>query len=514
MKKINYLLAAALFIAAGCEKSPVENSQEGGEKVYLGFKIANVMTKSETENDGTSDANPDFEVGFDAENTVQQIDMILTDKKVSIAAQNITAVEAQDGENGRVFVATFETSELKDGATYDVFIYANGSMPTAFNVDNVYTFSENFEGNVSENIAASNHFLMTSTGTNNKVTITNLKSHTTPANRLDLGTFDVERAAVRFDYQTVNNNVYSIKDGEKVTAKITLTQMGLVNESKSFYDFKRVSADDVASSVTVGGIETKNNYVVDADWTSKKAGSADMYYPFNNSDERGYAWTAIPTTGDDNYAPGEYKVWKYATENTIPGIDNQKKGVTTAVAFKGEISPADDAPQALKDVFTAGTEPIYVFSNVLYGTWAMVKAAAENTTTPNYTLRQAYDKVEAARTQEGFKEVTALADAGFKRFSPKGGKYLTTYYYWNRHNDNKDNANMGIMEFATVRNNVYKLSVTNINLFGHPYQDNPENPDPDPDPETPDQPDESVNYYFSVSVKVLPWTVRINNIEF
>ena len=73
---------------------------------------------------------------------------------------------------------------------------------------------------------------------------------------------------------------------------------------------------------------------------------------------------------------------------------------------------------------------------------------------------------------------------------------------------------MGIMEFATVRNNVHKLSVTNINLFGHPYQDDPENPDPDPDPETPDQPDESVNYYFTVSVKVLPWTVRINNIEF
>ena len=254
MKKFYYLLAAALFVAASCEKSPVENSQEGGEKVYLGFKIANVMTKSETENDGTSDANPDFEVGFDAENTVQQIDMILTDKKVSIAAKNITSVEAQDGENGRVFVATFETSELEDGATYDVFIYANGSMPATFDVNNKYTFSENFTGNVSENIAASNHFLMTSTGTNNKVTITNLKSHTTPANRLNLGTFDVERAAVRFDYQVVNSNVYPIKDGEKVTAKITLTEMGLVNESKSFYDFKRVSSDDVPSSVTVGGI--------------------------------------------------------------------------------------------------------------------------------------------------------------------------------------------------------------------------------------------------------------------
>ena len=163
MKKYSFMMAAAALLAVvGCEKSPVENgTQEGGEKVYMGFKIANVMTKSETENDGTSDADPDFEVGFDAENTVQQIDMILTDKKVSIAAQNITAVEAQDGENGRVFVATVETSELKDGATYDVFIYANGSMPAEFDINNVYNVAD---AEVTNNIAKSNHFLMTSTG--------------------------------------------------------------------------------------------------------------------------------------------------------------------------------------------------------------------------------------------------------------------------------------------------------------------------------------------------------------
>lgn len=513
MKRYSFLMAAAMLAVIGCEKSPEEiNSQKGGEKVYLGFKIANVMTKSQTENDGTSDANPDYEVGFDSENAVNTIDLILTDKLVTIAAQNITAVQAEEGETGRVFVATFESSELTEGANYDVYIYANGSMPASFNVNDSY--STVATPDVTESIAKSNNFLMTSTGTNNKVTISNLKAHTTPANRLDLGTFNVERAAVRFDYQTVNNNVYPIMDGDKVTAKITLTQMGLVNESKSFYDFKRVSPDAEPSTITVGGIETKTNYVVDVDWDSKKTRTAEMYYPFNNANESGYAWTEIPTEGDDNYTPGNYKIWKYATENTIPGVDEQIKGVTTAVAFKGEISPADDAPQALKDVFKTHTAPIFVYGNVLYGTWDMVKAAAESTENPNYTLRQAYDKVEAARSTADFNEVTALASAGFKRFTPKNGKYLTTYYYWNRHNDNGNNAKMGPMEFATVRNNVYKLSVTNINLFGHPYQDDPKNPDPDPDPETPEQPDESVEYYFTVSVKVLPWTVRINNIEF
>lgn len=66
---------------------------------------------------------------------------------------------------------------------------------------------------------------------------------------------------------------------------------------------------------------------------------------------------------------------------------------------------------------------------------------------------------------------------------------------------------MRAMEFATVRNNVYKLYVEKINQFGHPG-----NPDDDPDPEDPDDPDESDKVYFKVSVRVLPWVVRVNNI--
>lgn len=68
---------------------------------------------------------------------------------------------------------------------------------------------------------------------------------------------------------------------------------------------------------------------------------------------------------------------------------------------------------------------------------------------------------------------------------------------------------MGPMEFAVVRNNVYKLAVTNIKQLGHPRI--PEN---DPDPKDPDDPDESSDIYITLSVEVLPWTVRVNNIEF
>lgn len=91
-----------------------------------------------------------------------------------------------------------------------------------------------------------------------------------------------------------------------------------------------------------------------------------------------------------------------------------------------------------------------------------------------------------------------------------GWGYYCYYFYWNRHNDNGKNTIMGPMEFATVRNNVYKLSVTAINQLGHPST----TPDDDPDPVDPEDPDEESKIYLDVKVEVLPWVVRVNDIIF
>ena len=98
-----------------------------------------------------------------------------------------------------------------------------------------------------------------------------------------------------------------------------------------------------------------------------------------------------------------------------------------------------------------------------------------------------------------------------------GNKYGNVYYiYWNRHNDNGQNTNMGIMEFAVVRNNIYKLSISKISELGHP--NDPTNPtypqEPDPDPVNPPKPDEQNKAYMEVDVQILDWTVRVNDIEF
>ena len=103
---------------------------------------------------------------------------------------------------------------------------------------------------------------------------------------------------------------------------------------------------------------------------------------------------------------------------------------------------------------------------------------------------------------------------------------------------------MGTMEFAIVRNNIYKLSINSVAQIGNttsgtpgapnpskpgegekdndPKNPNPEIPGtvvPDPEPTTPPTPiipttpDESTDSYLNVTIEVLSWTVRNNDID-
>ena len=101
--------------------------------------------------------------------------------------------------------------------------------------------------------------------------------------------------------------------------------------------------------------------------------------------------------------------------------------------------------------------------------------------------------------------LTSTQRGDFKAYVPDAGTntYTMYYFYYNRHNSNGNNSQMGENEFGVVRNNVYKLQVTACGSLGEPEA-----------PENPDHPDEEEKAYFTVSCHVMPWTVRINNIEF
>ena len=500
MKKINYLLASALFIAAGCEKSPVDQGTTDEGNVYMQFSVKMLSTRSQTDNEGegnsNSDATPDTEVGLAKENTISTVDIVLVGSN-TVKATNVTPVAA----DGSTYVAKFDKKTIAAGK-YDVYIYANCTSPETFAID------QTSDADVSA-MTQDNKFWMTNAYAAAQVDITAeaLKACTTPQNPYNLGAHTVERSMARFDYK--QSGAFNM--GAGIT--LTLTDAALINQSKAHYMFRRVTAgsEPTATNAVVGGAEVPTNWVVDTDWSNKVAGNFDAQL----SDPSNWHWTSLASlTTNDNY-DGDYKIWCYAKENTIPGTTAQKHNVSTGVVFKGELAAGETASDAVKTAMAAG-ERIYVFNNVLYGAWSDVEAAAKAGTDP--TLQAAYNQAATGVAADAEPTGAAAAAAGFTGYSPKDGKYYNYYYYWNRHNDNLNPYNMGVMEFAVVRNNVYKLAVDKISRFGHPTPPDPSNPDPDPEPDPdpvdPDDPDESVNYYFNVTVKVLPWTVRINNIEF
>ena len=498
MKKTLLSAAALLMALTACNKEPVGGSAVDSGSVYMQFSVNMLSTRSETdgpgEGDSNSNATPDIEVGLNKENTISTVDIALVGPSSTVVAANVTPTAA----NASTYVAKFDTKALVANTTYKVYIYANCSAPAAVDVNAVS------EATVAE-MTADNKFWMTNAYAAADVTLPkDLAAYTQPNTPLSLGSHTVERSMARFDYKSKNANVYDMGAG----LSLTLTEAALINQSKAHYVFRRVADNNTATPV-VGGVETPSNWVVDTDWASKtKDGfDAQLEAPAN------WSWTSLSgLTVDDNY-DDNYKIWCYAKENTLPTIDAQKHDVSTGVVFKAEITAGETASAEVKAALASGKR-IYVFNNKLYGTWADVKTAAVAGTDAN--LQAAYNQAAAGLEADAEPAAAAAAAAGFTGYSADGGKYYTYYYYWNRHNDNLDPYNMGIMEFAVVRNNVYKLCVDSISKFGHPTPPtDPTHPtDPDPDPVDPDDPDESVNYYFTVTVKVLPWTVRINNIEF
>lgn len=501
--------------------------------------------------------------------------------------------------------------------------------------------------------------------------------------KIVLTPIQVERAAARLDFKdgSGNNNTYELKidpakvipnpegsegsDGapattpkeEKNLFSIQLTRMSLVNMSKKFYYFRRVSNDaNGYSNPVIGGTELIDNYVVDTDaeekakpYTASTAQGAFNFplYTTESTDEAPVydrdKWftdnisTVLENEKKDTWSTnGSYNIWRYVTENTIPGAQNQITVQSTGIVFKGAIiagtnikdgfdADYDEAKNLPEEPYVSAkvqealaeaskhtpgyTEQntsgykypiLYSYNNMLYGDrdelviaaaldghngslYIAVSKILENwklnddesefellgtgdpltvdtyyaylTYESTYAKKEAtalakqkeiepdldeakfkqefkakFDETYAAQYPNYDKKVASWGDPEgnfdnqFMKFAPgnnitiykasdetdgEGWGYYCYYFYWNRHNDNGKSGEMGPMEFATVRNNVYKLAVTKIGALGHPRIT-----DFDPDPEKPGDPDEPRMRYIQVQVEVLPWVVRVNDIEF
>lgn len=141
----------------------------------------------------------------------------------------------------------------------------------------------------------------------------------------------------------------------------------------------------------------------------------------------------------------------------------------------------------------------------------MERVTAESLYYYNRALYTSLDKLKEALGDNGIDLTDSsdknLAALGVVRYikNKEDGNYPVWYTYWNRHNDNNNPNEMGIMEFAVVRNNIYRLVVNSISSLGLP-QPPYEIANPwKPAGKTPDE----VPSLIDVTVEVNEWKERI-----
>lgn len=531
-----------------------------------------------TDFDGNTNSESGFEIGKDYENQVNSVVVCLATKDASGKYKPVSVSEtsampaAGSSETAPVYTLNFEQKEVTAvaGKTVYIFAFCNSNLTedditattdletltasiNAYAEDQAPWKKGNFEMcnslnkvyGTSENPSYVPYVTLPSE--------TDLKvKYNSPEKALDLGSVDVSRVVSRFDFKQKNaDNTYKIFDVNlpeadrvegKQIADVKLVGMVPVTVAKEYYRLPRVSDDGTGTNWVLCGLETNSNWVVSPNFTAKGNGSVagllgnyllestgvasydtfdsqmTMLASFNGEDDNDENWGDNEGTGFNKEG---YKIWRYVTENTVSVESAQKKGISTGVLFKAEI--VNPQNEALKNAMLAN-KPVYSFNGVIYGSLAELRKVVVKLDEKN-SLRKAFNTVFGGKAAEylamenGVFTVVdgSLVDCApaenankFKIYRPDtDGHYYVYYTYRNRHNDNGNPVEMGAMEFGTVRNNIYKLCVNNITEFGHTNVKGD-----DPDPENPDDPDEEPKTYFKVSVRVVPWMVRVNNIDF
>lgn len=555
MKKVTFGILAALMMAS-CDSnedrpSVVEMPEEGiAARLTLSLPTAGSRSETVTPDDNTnSDAG--YEIGQDSENHINSVLIVLADQVqngTSVGYEFIAFAQAdatEDNSDGTTlpkFTVRIKSPEILAKEKQEIFVFAFCN-PTADIMAKVETWKAkdpiNFKelnASLNENapIWMSNNFLMTNRDLCSKeLPAKEVMQKSDIKNPIDLGTVKVQRAAVRFDFESTTAKdetkpnfypVRSVYDETVTEGYVELVGMSLFNMSKTFNYLPMMSAKSDWSNFVVCQRENSTNWVVSTNEVFKlgyTGGDASSYFDFamsapgfapGNAD---YTMISSLTTDDkdENWQPGvgtSYKIWRYATENTIPGINNQLHGITTGVIFKGYLRGGNDTK--LNEMLRSG-KVLYAYEGHIYGDKDQLKAKAEEA--PTTTLAALYAELFTANNMDDNGDLKSTLEDGFTIYRPEtvtAGTdivYPCYYYYYNRHDNNGDPINMGQMEFAVVRNNVYKLKVNTINEFGHPGD-----PGDDPDPEKPEDPDESPKTYFQLSVQALPWVVRVNTIDF
>ena len=383
----------------------------------------------------------------------------------------------------------YETDPITiPNGTYDVFVIANTNRQINKDKEDQFVASIDsisYTQALIEDISGG--IIMTNRASDNLATEIR-KSTNNEVNVIDIL---LERVLARLDVAK-KSEVFELTDSKGTQyATITLDGYHIVNLPKYYYTFRHTA---VLTSLVepkwdimthFGNVADVNGYVIDP-YFFKKAiyasdfTNADKYYEkfavdYNDPDRvKWSSFNAVSPT--PNYKSS------YCLENCAlqPA---QKNGYSTGVIFRAIMEPYNNVYHLnnagdleLVTDKTLYPEVLYYFQQKFYDSAEALAAAVSATGSPSNT----YQARKFEKTDDG---------------------YRCYYKYWIRHLDNLNNTEMGVMEFAVVRNNLYRMLVTSVSDLG------------DGTPEiVPDTPDEGETN-LKVVLNVKPWIVRNLDVE-
>lgn len=307
----------------------------------------------------------------------------------------------------------------------------------------------------------------------------------------------LERVLARIDIAKNRETFQLTDDNSKMYASVTLDGYYIVNFPKYYYMFRHTA---VLTSLTepvwninehFGNVKDVNGYVIDPYFFKKPIdatgfSNADKYYENYFGDLEGNNPNSIPWTSFKPVGASPAYKTVYCLENCMM-FPAQKNGYSTGVMFRAKVEPYNNVYHLAADGNMELITDKSKYPEVLYFY--------------NYKF---YDSVEALASAIGLSsyEDVNLEPYKVRKFEKTDDGYRSYYKYWVRHLDNNKNNVMGVMEFAIVRNNLYRIVVANVKDIGEPVLTI-----------NPDTPDEGETY-LTVILNVKPWIVRdLTNIE-
>lgn len=518
------LLMASL--AAGCAQEDIDTAPSGGGGMSASSYVSLSFASQQSTPTRSNPTGGEQEKGQTKENEIKSAvaffyqgsgtDGVNSDgstKIMAVATFNVGSYTEPGNGIDRTYTTTPQQVDLDDG-TYNVLVVANpgadwwtGQSLTLADVRNhIQTTAWTASG------SDYSDFVMTSAAD------ATLMLNSNPEDDPATAEVNVERMAARLDYKAEAS--YTCTDPAYTGATVEITGAALVNNlTAGSYIIKRVADDVNGTNLSYLGNETADengaatNYVLDP-WTASKNGNLyGTWFMNGSSDPNWWAGYVQPGTSVSDGAETWQRIG-YTLENTT-AADAAGSDYSTGVVFKAKFNPQGVANYTEGETFFAYGTKIYASMEDMmagfYGskfddldnitscaTWGDVKqfitstlltndpsgynkyleglaegkddsetvSDASSLTWSNYMKNECgYSKDENGKVvldQNGKVTRIALQPYGTRTYED-----ATCYYtWWVRHSNDNDDTKKGIMEYAIVRNNIYKLTVNSVYSLG------------------------------------------------